>query len=51
MSAEKAIVEDKQKLKEMITKDMSMIEKTLTVIRNDIPINGKTAEMLTLLGE
>lgn len=42
MSVEKIVVDNKQELEEMITKDMSMIEKNLTVICNNVPINDKT---------
>lgn len=42
MSVEKINVENKQELEQMITKDMEVIEKDLTVICNNVPINDKT---------
>jgi hypothetical protein len=41
MSVEKINVENKQELEQMITEDMAMIEKDLTVICNNVPINDK----------
>lgn len=42
MSIEKIRVESQQELSQMITKEMSQIEKDLTVICNNVPINDKT---------
>ena len=42
MSVERISVESKQELEQMITKDIDQIEKDLTVICNNVPINDKT---------
>lgn len=42
MAVEKINVESKQELEQLITKDMSIVEKDLTVICNNVPINDKT---------
>jgi len=42
MSIEKIIVENEQELEQMVTKEISQIEKDLTLICNHVPINDKT---------
>jgi len=42
VSIERINVESKQEFEQMITREMSQIEKDLTVICNNVPVNGKT---------
>jgi hypothetical protein len=42
MSIEKIRVENRQELEQMITRDINLVEKGLTVICSDVPINEKT---------
>jgi hypothetical protein len=42
VSIEKIRVESQQELEQMITKEISMVEKDLTVICSNVPINDKT---------
>jgi len=42
MSIEKLKIESQQELEQMITKDMSLVEKDLNLICNNVPINDKT---------
>ena len=42
MSIEKIKIESQQELEQLLTKDLNMIEKDLTLICNNIPVNDKT---------